>query len=54
MKFLPHEAFEFFGWTLSDGFDILKLNLHRLPAETAKVNGSHFWKKICLPQRNAG
>ncbi len=27
------------------GFDVLKLYLHMLPAEAAKVSGMHFWKK---------
>ncbi len=40
----PHEAVESFGWTFLDGFDVLKLYLHRLPAKAAKVRGSHFWK----------
>ncbi len=28
-----------------DGFDVLKLYIHRLPAKAAQVSGSHFWKK---------
>ncbi len=31
----PHKAF-------LDGFDVLKLGLHRLPANAAKARGSHF------------
>ncbi len=33
----PHKAFESFGWTFLDGFDVLKL--YRLPAKAAKVSG---------------
>ncbi len=42
---IPHKAFEIYGWTLFDGFDALKLYLHRLPAKAAKVIDSHVWKK---------
>ncbi len=42
---IPHKAAESFGWMFLDGFDILKLHLHRLPAKAAKVSGSHFLKK---------
>ncbi len=32
-----------------DGFDVLRLYLHRLPAKAAKVRGSHFGKKsVCV------
>ncbi len=48
------KAFEIFGWTVFDGFDVLKLYLQRLPAKADKVNGSHFWKKISLLWNNAG
>ncbi len=41
----PQEAVENFGWMVLDGFDVLKLYLHRVPAKAAKVSGSHFWKK---------
>ncbi len=34
---IPHEAFYIFGWTFLDGFDVLKMHLHRLPARAAKV-----------------
>ncbi len=42
---IPHKAVESFGWTFLDGFDVLKLYLHRLQAKVAKVRGPHFWKK---------
>ncbi len=42
---MPYEASGSLGWTFLDGFDVLKLCLHRLPAKAAKVSGSHFWKK---------
>ncbi len=32
---VPHEAAEIFGWTLLDGFVILKLYFQRLPAKAA-------------------
>ncbi len=43
------EAVKSFGWTFLDGFDVLKLYLHRLPAKAAEVSGSHFWKKSVYP-----
>ncbi len=45
---LSDEDSEVFGWTFLDGFDVLKLYPHRLPAKAAKVRRSHFWKKcVC-------
>ncbi len=41
----PHEAAEMFGGTFLDDFDVLKLNLHRLPAKAAEVSDSRFWEK---------
>ncbi len=51
---IAHKAFEIFLMDVLDGFDVLKLYLHRLPAKAATVSGSHFWKKIQLPWNNAG
>ncbi len=42
---IPLKAFEIFGWTFLDGFDALKLCFQMLPANAAKVGGSHFGKK---------
>ncbi len=39
------KAFEISGWTFFDGFDILKLYLHRLAAKAATVSDSHFCKE---------
>ncbi len=43
---ITHEAVEIFGWTFLDGFDVLKLNLHRLPAKDAEVSGLAFLDRI--------
>ncbi len=32
---VPRIAFEIFGWTLLDGFDVFNLCLHGLPAKAA-------------------
>ncbi len=46
---IPHKAFEIFGWTFLDSFDVLKLYLYRVPAEAAEVRGSHLGKKsVCV------
>ncbi len=50
---ITHKAFEIFGWTFSDGVDVLELYLHRLPAKAAKVGGLHFRKKSLLLWNNA-
>ncbi len=42
---IPHEAVESFGRMFLDGFVVLKLHLHRLPAKAAEVSGSHFLVK---------
>ncbi len=50
----PKEAFEIFGRTFLDGFDVFKLYLHRLPAKAAKVSGSHFCTISVLLWNNTG
>ncbi len=40
-----NEAFHIFGWMFLEGFDVLKLCLHRLQAKAAKMSDSHFWRK---------
>ncbi len=38
----PHKAVESFEWTFLKGFDVLKLYLHRLTTDAAKVSGRFF------------
>ncbi len=54
---VSHKAPESFGWMFLDGFDVLKLFLHRLPAKAAKVSGCIFGKTLltleeCWKEKN--